>query len=74
MPSLILFCKSRDLEMKKQPLRPRLQASWLLDSLPDGLLEHKVAKVSLSNVKSCRVLLMDSKREVLDSSKMNLKV
>ena len=74
MLRLILFRKSRGLEKKRQLLRPSLHATWLLDPLPEGLLEHKVTMASLSKVKDCGVLLMDSKRDVLDSSKKNLKV
>jgi len=73
MPSLILVRKGGGFEVKRQLPRPSLQATWLLESLPEGLLEHKVAKASLSKVKSRGVLLLGSKIEVLDTSKKNPK-
>jgi len=69
MPSLILFRKSKGLEMKRQLLGPSLQATWLLESLPESLLEQKVVKANPGKVKSCGAMLLDPNREVLDSSK-----
>jgi len=73
MPSLILFHKSKGLEMKRQLLGPRLQETWLLESLPESLLEHKVVKANLGKVKSCGAMLLDPNIEVLNSSKKKLK-
>jgi len=42
--------------------------------MPESLLEHKAVKANISKVKSCGVILLDSKREMLDSSIKNPKV